>query len=95
MAGSTAAPLRAPRLERILNGDTTVEEIERVLGVVPTRDETADSVGPVLVVDDVAIRQLEEPERVDELARMLGAKKIGAEARENAASLLKGARKKR
>ena len=39
-------------LERVLNGDTTVEEIERVLGVVPTRDETADSVGPVLVVDD-------------------------------------------
>lgn len=39
-------------LERVRNGDTTVEEIERVLGVVPTRDETADSVGPVLVVDD-------------------------------------------
>lgn len=39
-------------LERVHNGETTVEEIERVLGVVPTRDETADSVGPVLVVDD-------------------------------------------
>lgn len=39
-------------LERVANGLTTVEEIERVLGVVPTRDETADSVGPVLVVDD-------------------------------------------
>jgi CheY-like chemotaxis protein/Tfp pilus assembly pilus retraction ATPase PilT len=39
-------------LERVKNGETTVEEIERVLGVVPSRDETADSVGPVLVVDD-------------------------------------------
>jgi type IV pilus assembly protein PilB len=39
-------------LARVANGETTVEEIERVLGVVPTRDETADSVGPILVVDD-------------------------------------------
>lgn len=39
-------------LERVANGETTVEEIERVLGVVPTRNETAESVGPVLVVDD-------------------------------------------
>jgi type II secretory ATPase GspE/PulE/Tfp pilus assembly ATPase PilB-like protein/CheY-like chemotaxis protein len=41
-------------LERVAKGETTVEEIERVLGVVPIRDETADSVGPVLVVDDEA-----------------------------------------
>jgi len=39
-------------LERVANGETTVEEVERVLGVVPTRDETAEEVGPVLVVDD-------------------------------------------
>jgi len=39
-------------LARVANGETTVEEVERVLGVVPTRDETADSVGPILVVDD-------------------------------------------
>ena len=39
-------------LERISGGDTTFEEIERVLGSVPTRDETADSLGPILVVDD-------------------------------------------
>lgn len=39
-------------LERVARGETTVEEVERVLGVVPTRNETADSVGPVLVVDD-------------------------------------------
>ncbi len=41
-------------LDRVQKGDTTVEEIERVLGIVPTRDETADSVGPVLVVEDEA-----------------------------------------
>ena len=39
-------------LERVAKGETTVEEIERVMGVVPIRDETAQSVGPVLVVDD-------------------------------------------
>jgi len=39
-------------LERVARGETTVEEVERVLGVVPARDETADEVGPVLVVDD-------------------------------------------
>ena len=41
-------------LARVKNGDTTVEEIERVLGVVPTRTETPQEVGPVLVVDDEA-----------------------------------------
>lgn len=39
-------------LERVAKGETTVEEIERVLGIVPPRDATAESVGPVLVVDD-------------------------------------------
>ena len=40
-------------LDVVANGETTVEELERVLGgVVPTRNETAQSVGPVLVVDD-------------------------------------------
>lgn len=39
-------------LERVANGETTVEEVERVLGVVPTRDEQAAEIGPVLVVDD-------------------------------------------
>lgn len=39
-------------LERVKLGHTTVEEIERVLGVVPARDATADSVGPVLIVED-------------------------------------------
>lgn len=39
-------------LGRVKAGETTVEEVERVLGVVPIRDETAESVGPVLIVDD-------------------------------------------
>jgi type II secretory ATPase GspE/PulE/Tfp pilus assembly ATPase PilB-like protein/CheY-like chemotaxis protein len=39
-------------LARVTTGETTVEEVERVLGVVPTRSETTHSVGPVLVVDD-------------------------------------------
>jgi CheY-like chemotaxis protein len=41
-------------VDRVGSGETTVEEIERVLGVVPIRDETAESAGPVLVVDDEA-----------------------------------------
>lgn len=41
-------------LARVKNGDTTVEEIERVLAIVPTRTVTPDEVGPVLVVDDSA-----------------------------------------
>jgi type IV pilus assembly protein PilB len=41
-------------IDRVAGGETTVEEIERVLGVVPIRDETAESAGPVLVVDDEA-----------------------------------------
>jgi type IV pilus assembly protein PilB len=39
-------------LERVAKGETTFEEVERVLGIVPVRVETTDSVGPVLVVDD-------------------------------------------
>jgi CheY-like chemotaxis protein len=39
-------------LERVAGGETTFEEVERVLGIVPVRVETTESVGPVLVVDD-------------------------------------------
>jgi type II secretory ATPase GspE/PulE/Tfp pilus assembly ATPase PilB-like protein/CheY-like chemotaxis protein len=39
-------------LERVAAGRTTVEEVERVLGFVPSREESPGSVGPVLVVDD-------------------------------------------
>jgi type IV pilus assembly protein PilB len=39
-------------LEKVAKGETTIEELERVLGCVPTRDQTAESVGAVLVVED-------------------------------------------
>jgi CheY-like chemotaxis protein len=41
-------------LDRVAQGETTVEELERVLGVVPTRVRTAGVTAPVLVVDDDA-----------------------------------------
>lgn len=41
-------------LERVAGGQTTLQEVERVLGLIPQRDATADSVGPVLVVEDEA-----------------------------------------
>jgi CheY-like chemotaxis protein len=39
-------------LDRVARGETTVEEVERVLGIVPPREETPQSVGPVLIVED-------------------------------------------
>jgi type II secretory ATPase GspE/PulE/Tfp pilus assembly ATPase PilB-like protein/CheY-like chemotaxis protein len=46
-------------VERVASGETTVEELERVLGVVPARDETAESAGAVLLVDgDAQDRQM-------------------------------------
>jgi type II secretory ATPase GspE/PulE/Tfp pilus assembly ATPase PilB-like protein/CheY-like chemotaxis protein len=39
-------------LDRVAKGETTVEELERVLGVVPVHRESAEVIGPVLVVDD-------------------------------------------
>lgn len=39
-------------LERVAEGETTVEELERVVGVVPVRDESPGRVGPILIVDD-------------------------------------------
>lgn len=41
-------------LERVEKGETTVEELERVLGVVPVQVGNASATAPVLVVDDVA-----------------------------------------
>lgn len=40
-------------LERVTKGETTVEELERVLGVVPVQLGEPSAVAPVLVVDDV------------------------------------------
>jgi len=39
-------------LDLASQGLTTIEEIERVVGIVPLHSETASSAGPVLVVDD-------------------------------------------
>src|SRR5690606_30412442 len=47
-------PLGESAIDRARKGHTTVEEVERVLGVVPTRAETPRSAGPVLLVEDEA-----------------------------------------
>jgi type II secretory ATPase GspE/PulE/Tfp pilus assembly ATPase PilB-like protein/CheY-like chemotaxis protein len=39
-------------LDLVSQGETTIEEIERVVGIVPMHAETASSAGPVLLVDD-------------------------------------------
>ncbi len=49
-AGVTSLMARA--LDRVRNGDTTLEEVERVLGVPPREAQAAPSAGPVLVVED-------------------------------------------
>jgi type II secretory ATPase GspE/PulE/Tfp pilus assembly ATPase PilB-like protein/ActR/RegA family two-component response regulator len=41
-------------LDLVAQGETTIEEIERVVGIVPVQEETASSAGPVLIVDDEA-----------------------------------------
>lgn len=45
-------------VDLVAQGETTIEEIERVVGVVPVQLETAASAGPVLIVDD------EQPDRL-------------------------------
>ena len=39
-------------LDLAAQGETTIEEIERVVGIVPVQEESASSAGPVLIVDD-------------------------------------------
>jgi DNA-binding response OmpR family regulator len=39
-------------LDLAAKGETTIEEVERVVGIVPVQEETAASAGPVLIVDD-------------------------------------------
>ncbi len=41
-------------LDRVSEGQTTLQEVERVLGLLPQRDASAAAVGPVLVVEDEA-----------------------------------------
>ncbi len=40
--------------ERVEEGQTTLQEVERVLGLLPQRDASAGAVGPVLVIEDEA-----------------------------------------
>lgn len=62
-------------LDWVARGETTVEEVERVLGVVPIRQETPGSAGPVLLVED------EAPDRalIGSIARDLGFDVVEAE----------------
>jgi CheY-like chemotaxis protein len=39
-------------LDLAAQGETTIEEVERVVGIVPVQEETASAAGPVLIVDD-------------------------------------------
>jgi type II secretory ATPase GspE/PulE/Tfp pilus assembly ATPase PilB-like protein/CheY-like chemotaxis protein len=39
-------------IERVGRGETSVEEVERVLGFLPTREESPHTAGPVLLVED-------------------------------------------
>jgi len=41
-------------LERVARGQTTLQEVERVVGLIPQREAAASAVGPVLVVEDEA-----------------------------------------
>lgn len=44
--------LMTSALDRVRGGETTLEEVERVLGVPPRQEESPAGVGPVLVVED-------------------------------------------
>jgi CheY-like chemotaxis protein len=39
-------------LDLVAQGETTIEEVERVVSIVPMHEEMASAVGPVLIVDD-------------------------------------------
>lgn len=71
-------------LDRVARGQTTVEEIERVIGIVPTREETPRSAGPVLLVEDDPQDRL----LVGSIVRDLGFEVIEAETGEDAVALL-------
>jgi type II secretory ATPase GspE/PulE/Tfp pilus assembly ATPase PilB-like protein/CheY-like chemotaxis protein len=78
--------LASVALDRVARGQTTVEEVERVLGIVPTREETPQSAGPVLLVEDDAQDRL----LIGTIARDLGFEVVEAETGEAAVEILKG-----
>jgi type IV pilus assembly protein PilB len=63
-------------LGKVANGDTTVEEVERVLGIVPPRTASAQTVDPVLVVEDHPGDRL----LISEIVRKMGLRVIEAES---------------
>lgn len=71
-------------LARVGRGETTVEEVERVLGIVPPRDETPGSAGPILLVEDEAQDRL----LIGSIVRDLGFEVVEAETGEEALDLL-------
>ncbi|MDZ7780226.1 MAG: ATPase, T2SS/T4P/T4SS family [Gemmatimonadota bacterium] len=71
-------------LDRVGRGETTVEEVERVLGIVPPREETPSSAGPILLVEDEAQDRL----LIGSIVRDLGFDVIEAETGEEAVELL-------
>jgi type IV pilus assembly protein PilB len=72
-------------LGRVSKGDTTVEEVERVLGVAPPRHEAAGKLGPVLVVEDVPEDRL----LLTEVLREMGFRVMEANDARAALALLK------
>ncbi len=71
-------------LDRVARGETTVEEVERVLGIVPPREESPRSAGPVLLVEDEAQDRL----LIGSIARDLGFDVVEAVDGEHAMELL-------
>lgn len=71
-------------LDRVARGETTVEEVERVLGIVPPREETPKSAGPVLLVEDDPQDRL----LVSSIIRDLGFDVVEAKDGEHALQLL-------
>ena len=71
-------------LDHVARGQTTVEEVERVLGIVPAREETPQSAGPVLLVEDDAQDRL----LIGSIVRNLGFEVVEAETGEAAVEML-------
>ncbi|MEX2466065.1 MAG: ATPase, T2SS/T4P/T4SS family [Gemmatimonadota bacterium] len=76
--------LASVALDHVARGQTTVEEVERVLGIVPPREETPESAGPVLLVEDEAQDRL----LIGSIVRDLGFEVVEAETGEAAVEML-------
>jgi type IV pilus assembly protein PilB len=72
-------------LENVAEGKTTIEELERVLGCVPTRDQTAEAAGAVLLVED----EIEDRQIVGATLRQMGFRVLEVDGTEAAREKLK------